>query len=241
MGFRHRHCQSVISIPNYCVTAGPILFCWRRTNDTGRWILRPYSRTKAVICGIPCTLKFIPSLWYPKVFFYRALHCKLSAIFLSLAVYYWQSCLSGDRVYLNAQKPACEGRHRKSSRKVIWERLAMQNTTKSLNATTNIREVTYSLYNTGMKEICTNPILQSRGRRDINDRMWLSSCFKYRYYQLVLSNSSFASLIFVAKYGLPPRSGWLRSISCRWFLRTFSLVSVRSLRIRSVRKFRKHN
>jgi hypothetical protein len=55
----------------------------------------------------------------------------------------------------------------------------------------------------------------------------LSAPLKRR--QTVLSNSSFASLIFVARYGLPPRSGWLSSISCRWFLRTLSFVKVRSL------------
>ena len=44
-----------------------------------------------------------------------------------------------------------------------------------------------------------------------------------------LSRNSFASLIFVARYGLPPRSGWLSSISCLWFFRTLSLVRVRSL------------
>lgn len=41
--------------------------------------------------------------------------------------------------------------------------------------------------------------------------------------------NSLASLIFVAKYGLPPRSGWLSSIICRCFLRIISFVMPRSL------------
>ena len=45
----------------------------------------------------------------------------------------------------------------------------------------------------------------------------------------LFSRNSFASLTFVARYGLPPRSGWFSSISCRWFFRIFSLVSMRSL------------
>lgn len=47
--------------------------------------------------------------------------------------------------------------------------------------------------------------------------------------QEFLSRNSFASLIFVARYGLPPRSGWLRSISWRCLTRTFSFVRLRSL------------
>lgn len=43
------------------------------------------------------------------------------------------------------------------------------------------------------------------------------------------SKNSFASLIFVARYGLPPRSGWFNSISCRCFLRIISFVMPRSL------------
>ena len=39
------------------------------------------------------------------------------------------------------------------------------------------------------------------------------------------SKNSFASLIFVARYGLPPRSGWLSSISCRCFFRIISRVA----------------
>lgn len=45
----------------------------------------------------------------------------------------------------------------------------------------------------------------------------------------VFSKNSFASFTFVARYGLPPRSGWLSSISVRWAFRTFSLVTARSL------------
>lgn len=45
-----------------------------------------------------------------------------------------------------------------------------------------------------------------------------------------LSKNSFASLILVARYGLPPRSGWLRSIIVRWALRTLSFVICLSLR-----------
>lgn len=50
-------------------------------------------------------------------------------------------------------------------------------------------------------------------------------------HQVCLSNSSFASLTFVAKYGLPPRSGWFSSIIVRCALRTLSLVMLRSLPI----------
>lgn len=46
---------------------------------------------------------------------------------------------------------------------------------------------------------------------------------------VVLSSSSFASLTFVAKYGLPPRSGWFKSISVRCALRTLSFEMDRSL------------
>ena len=45
----------------------------------------------------------------------------------------------------------------------------------------------------------------------------------------VFSSSSFASLILLARYGLPPRSGWLLSISCRWFFLTFAFVRPFSL------------
>jgi len=47
-----------------------------------------------------------------------------------------------------------------------------------------------------------------------------------------LSKNSFASLIFVAKYGLPPRSGWFSNISCRCFFRIISFVMPRSLQER---------
>lgn len=47
--------------------------------------------------------------------------------------------------------------------------------------------------------------------------------------QTCFSRNSLASLIFVAKYGLPPRSGWLSSMSWRCFLVTLSLVNRRSL------------
>ncbi len=43
------------------------------------------------------------------------------------------------------------------------------------------------------------------------------------------SKNSFASFTLVAKYGLPPRSGWLSSISVRCALRTLSLVRLDSL------------
>jgi hypothetical protein len=43
------------------------------------------------------------------------------------------------------------------------------------------------------------------------------------------SRNSFASFTFVARYGLPPRSGWFNIINVRWFLRIRSLVSCRSL------------
>lgn len=45
----------------------------------------------------------------------------------------------------------------------------------------------------------------------------------------VFSNSSFASLIFVARYGLPPRSGWFSNIICRCFFLIISFVRPRSL------------
>lgn len=43
------------------------------------------------------------------------------------------------------------------------------------------------------------------------------------------SKNSLASFTFVARYGLPPRSGWLSSISVRCALRTLSLVRLLSL------------
>ena len=46
------------------------------------------------------------------------------------------------------------------------------------------------------------------------------------------SRNSFASFTLLARYGLPPLSGWLASIRARWFFRIFSFVSVRSLRSR---------
>lgn len=55
---------------------------------------------------------------------------------------------------------------------------------------------------------------------------------------VVLSSSSFASLTFVAKYGLPPRSGWFNSISVRCALRTLSLERDRSLRTCALESFR---
>jgi hypothetical protein len=48
-------------------------------------------------------------------------------------------------------------------------------------------------------------------------------------YGAPFSRNSLASLIFVARYGLPPQSGWFRSISCLCFLRTISFVTPRSL------------
>lgn len=44
-----------------------------------------------------------------------------------------------------------------------------------------------------------------------------------------LSRICFASLTLVARYGLPPLSGWLRSISVRWAFWIFSLVRELSL------------
>ena len=43
------------------------------------------------------------------------------------------------------------------------------------------------------------------------------------------SKSSFASFTFVARYGLPPRSGWFKSMSDRCFFRRSSFVMPRSL------------
>ena len=43
------------------------------------------------------------------------------------------------------------------------------------------------------------------------------------------SKNSLASFTLVARYGLPPRSGWLSSISVRCALRTFSLLRLLSL------------
>ena len=50
-----------------------------------------------------------------------------------------------------------------------------------------------------------------------------------RYQDALFSMNSFASLILVARYGLPPRSGWFRSIICRCFFRIISFVAPRSL------------
>ena len=60
----------------------------------------------------------------------------------------------------------------------------------------------------------------------------LTLCYddvQLEHHDAPFSNISFASLIFVARYGLPPRSGWLRSIICRCFLRSMSFVTPRSL------------
>lgn len=57
---------------------------------------------------------------------------------------------------------------------------------------------------------------------------------RFSFDQTVLSSNSFASLTLVAKYGLPPRSGWLRSMSVRWALRTLSLVMDRSLQVNGI-------
>lgn len=54
--------------------------------------------------------------------------------------------------------------------------------------------------------------------------------FPCNYPQPFFSKNSFASLTLVAKYGLPPRSGWFSIMSVRWFLRMRSLVIVLSLR-----------
>jgi hypothetical protein len=48
-------------------------------------------------------------------------------------------------------------------------------------------------------------------------------------YFISFSNSSFASLTLVARYGLPPRSGWLFNIRPRCFFRSSSFVTPRSL------------
>jgi hypothetical protein len=45
----------------------------------------------------------------------------------------------------------------------------------------------------------------------------------------LFSNISFASFTLVARYGLPPRSGWFSSINVRCALRTLSFVMLRSL------------
>jgi hypothetical protein len=58
-------------------------------------------------------------------------------------------------------------------------------------------------------------------------------CLKPTSYHLIsFSNNSFASLTFVARYGLPPRSGWFSSMSDRCFLRRISFVTPRSLVVR---------
>lgn len=53
--------------------------------------------------------------------------------------------------------------------------------------------------------------------------------YSYSLAHVALSSNSFASLTFVAKYGLPPRSGWFKSISVRCALRTLSFEMDRSL------------
>lgn len=49
------------------------------------------------------------------------------------------------------------------------------------------------------------------------------------YNHVFFSKNSFASLTLVARYGLPPRSGWLSNIRVRWALRTLSFVRLLSL------------
>lgn len=44
----------------------------------------------------------------------------------------------------------------------------------------------------------------------------------HRPFPSVFSNRSFASLILLARYGEPPRSGWFASMICRWA--SFSLL-----------------
>jgi hypothetical protein len=53
--------------------------------------------------------------------------------------------------------------------------------------------------------------------------------------QEVFSRNSFASLTFDARYGLPPRSGWLSIIIVRCAFRILSLVIARSLQGGKVR------
>lgn len=48
-------------------------------------------------------------------------------------------------------------------------------------------------------------------------------------YDVVFSRNSFASFTFVARYGLPPLSGWLSNMRLRWAFRTLSLVMAPSL------------
>lgn len=49
-------------------------------------------------------------------------------------------------------------------------------------------------------------------------------CF-FRHEFPPFSNNSFASLTLVARYGLPPRSGWLSNISFLWFFLILSLAT----------------
>jgi hypothetical protein len=65
--------------------------------------------------------------------------------------------------------------------------------------------------------------------KDDSKTIWRCEKVGRRLDYVVFSNSSFASLTFVARYGLPPRSGWFKSMSERCFLRIMSFVRPRSL------------
>ena len=56
-----------------------------------------------------------------------------------------------------------------------------------------------------------------------------SNAKEERGHRAFFSRNSLASLIFVARYGLPPRSGWFRIMSWRCFLRIISFDKLPSL------------
>lgn len=56
-------------------------------------------------------------------------------------------------------------------------------------------------------------------------------CYYYYYFLALPSKKSLASLIFVAKYGEPPRSGWFNNMILRCASFTLALVTADSLNI----------
>ena len=68
-----------------------------------------------------------------------------------------------------------------------------------------------------------NPVFPGANIRTASDAS------RYQRHETPFSRNSFASFTFVARYGLPPRSGWLSSISVRCAFRTLSFVRLPSL------------
>lgn len=78
------------------------------------------------------------------------------------------------------------------------------------------------------RSLCTVRNIQHEARRN-PPASSLTPGSAHARHDDVFSKNSFASFTLVARYGLPPRSGWLSSISVRWAFLTFSLVTARSL------------